>query len=63
MDGGSQRSVPDWAAVAGALDVAQAETEALAGNDVEKVMRRFGLVIARMELKRLFGIKEGEGDG
>lgn len=63
MDGRDQGPTPDWAAVAAALDVAQVEAEALPGSDVEKVRRRFGLVVARMELKRLFGIKEGEGDG
>lgn len=56
-------SVPTWDQVSAALDVAQVEAEALAMTDVEKVQRRFGLVLARMELKRLFGIKEGESGG
>ena len=46
-----------------ALDRAQEGAEELATSEVEKVQRRFGLVLARMEIKRLFGIGEEKTDG
>lgn len=61
MDSADQTQRPGWADVSAALDRAQDAADELATNDVEKVQRRFGVVIARMEIKRLF--KEGETDG
>lgn len=61
MDAADRR--PSLAEVNAALDRAQAETDALATSDGEKAKRRFGLVVARQEIKKLYGAEEGEGDG
>lgn len=55
MDGTGSAGHPQWADVSAALDRAKEAADDLATNDIEKAQRRFGLVIARMELKRLFG--------
>lgn len=60
MDERSERVAPSWDQVSAALDRAQEGAEELATTEPEKVQRRFGIVLARMELKRLFG--GGEGD-
>lgn len=54
------RIPPSWEEVEAALARAREATDELATTEGERAQRRFGLVMARMELKKLF--EGGEGD-
>lgn len=53
---------PTWEEVEAALARAREATDELAETPAQRSQRRFGLVMARMELKRLWN-EEGEEDG